>query len=696
MLQRFAVFISIFLILGSRSASAQVQLTNAFPGLTFTRPVLVNHAGDGTNRIFVVQQDGLIRVFPNDTTVSTSTVFLNITNKLSSTTGEEGLLGLAFHHDYENNGYFYVNYTAPSPLRTVVARYSVRQDDPNRADSLSELVILTINQPFTNHNGGMVLFGTDGYLYIGMGDGGSAGDPQNNGQNLQSLLGKMLRIDIDTTVGARNYGIPPTNPFYGNPTSGREELYSWGLRNPWRFSQDTTTGLMVVADVGQGAWEEIDVMTVGLNYGWRCYEGNAPYNTGGCGPITDYTFPIKVYAHSNGNCSITGGYIYRGYRRPELTGAYIYGDYCTGRIWLLRYENGQTMADSLLIDAPFAISSFGIDQVGEIYICNYNGNIQRFVGFPPDEPPSAFNLISPPNDTTFVFDGIQPVAMFEWEASVDPDGDTINYTAEFDTVQTFNSPALRDTLAGTATSLAIDFVRETRAYYWRVKASDGILTVLSSESRRVNITYLNHPPSAFGLVSPPNDTTVVISDILLNPVTFRWEASADPDQDVVNYVLQLDTAATFDSPSLRDSLAGAATSHVVVFGPDDVGRYHWRVQASDGRDTVLSNESRIITVELSLGVSSKENLPKESSLEQNFPNPFNPMTTIKYAIPRGGFVRLIVFNLLGQLIAVIHEGVQSAGTYEVEFNSATVPSGIYFYRIESPGFVETKKMVIAK
>jgi hypothetical protein len=683
------------MMLGGLNAGAQVQLTNAFPALEFTRPLLVTHAGDGSGRIFVVQQDGLIQVFPNDSAAATSTIFLNITDKLSSTVGEQGLLGLAFHPDYENNGYFYINYTAPSPLRTVVARYSVSTTDPNRADSLSEFVLLTVNQPYTNHNGGMVLFGTDGYLYVGMGDGGSAGDPQNNAQNLQSLLGKMLRIDVDTTTGGRNYAIPPTNPFYGNPTAGREELYAWGFRNPWRFSEDSTSGLFLVGDVGQNAWEEIDDLKVGENYGWRCYEGNGPYNTTGCLPMSEFTFPIKVYPHSGGDCSITGGYIYRGYRRPELTGAYIYGDYCTGRIWLLRYENGQVTADSLLINAPFALSSFGTDQDGELYICNYGGNIQRFVGSLPNDPPSPFNLLFPPDDTTFVFDGVTPEVMFAWEESSDPDSDAIVYSIEFDTVDTFNSGAFQSVFVGSPTTALVELPRDSQAYYWRVRASDGAASVLSLEFRRLNISYINHPPMAFGLVFPPDDTTFVLGN--LDPtVEFSWEESVDPDSDVVSYILQIDTSATFDSPALGDSLAGSATTLTVAFPEGAAWTYYWRVKATDGVDTLLSDESRSVMVTVVTSVRPLAETPRESALEQNYPNPFNPATTIKYAIPTGGSVRLGVFNLLGQLVKVLYEGVQPAGTYEVEFRSEDIPSGIYFYRIEAPGFVETKKMVIAK
>ena len=575
----------ILLCVVRESVDGQVQLTNAFPALTFTRPIFLTHAGDGTNRVFVAQQDGYIRVFSNDSAVGSYTTYLDINDKLSSTGGEEGLLGLAFHPDYATNGFFYINYTAPSPLRTVVARYKVMGGNPNKADSLSEQIIIEINQPYSNHNGGMILFGQDGYLYIGMGDGGSGGDPQNYAQNLQSLLGKMLRLDIDTTMG---YRIPPTNPFYGNPNAGREELFAWGLRNPWRFSEDTTSGLMLVGDVGQVQWEEIDDIQNGLNYGWRCYEGNAPYNTSGCGPVTEYTFPIKVYPHSGGDCSVTGGYIYRGYRRPEFEGAYIYGDYCTGKIWLLRYEGGQVTEDSLLINAPFSVSSFGVDGDGELYICNYNGNIQRFVGAPLNEPPAAFNLILPANDSTIVTaSGLEPSVEFSWEPSIDPDADT------------------------------------------------------------------------------------------------------------VVYVLQIDTTATFDSPVRRDSSVGTSTSHIVVL-PAEPETYYWRVQAMDWRDTVASNETRTLNVEILTSVLQDPLVPVESSLEQNYPNPFNPVTTIKYTIPKGGFVRLSVYNLLGQLLTVVSEGNQGAGTYEVEFKSGDIPSGIYFYRIEAPGFVQTKKMIIAK
>ena len=363
------------------SFSQSIQLENAFPNLIFSQPLFLTHSNDGTNRIFVVQQNGIIYVFPNDSSVSIQNrkVFLDVRSKLSSTGGEQGLLGLAFHPDYATNGYFYINYTTSSPLRTVVARYAVKSDDPFTADTLSEFKIIEITQPYTNHNGGMIIFGTDGYLYIGTGDGGSGGDPQNNAQNLQSLLGKILRINVDTVTGNRNYGIPPTNPFFGDSLSGKEEIFAWGLRNPWRFSQDPITGAIIAGDVGQGAWEEVDLIEGDKNYGWRCYEVNATYNTSGCGDRSFYTFPLITYPNPGSGCSVIGGYIYRGSRRPDLYGDYIYADFCNGNIRKFRYENGIVTGDTIIHDAPFSISSFGIDENNELYICDYSGGtIQCF------------------------------------------------------------------------------------------------------------------------------------------------------------------------------------------------------------------------------------------------------------------------------------------------------------------------------
>ncbi|MGQ9644329.1 MAG: PQQ-dependent sugar dehydrogenase [Ignavibacterium sp.] len=368
-------FISLLLI-AAFSVNAQYNFQIAFPNLTFTNPLDLQHAGDGSNRIFVVEQAGRIKVFPNNSSVTATKIFLDITDRVTFGS-ETGLLGLAFHPNYENNGYFYVNYTAPSPLRTVVSRFQVSSTNPDSADKNSEQILLTFNQPYSNHNGGCVAFGPDGYLYIATGDGGSGGDPQNNAQNITNLLGKFLRIDVDNPQPPLNYGIPPTNPFADSTnTSIRKEIYAYGLRNPWRFSFDPVSGWLWAADVGQNSWEEIDIITNGGNYGWRCYEGNHPYNTSGCNGT--YIFPIWEYSHSDG-ISVTGGYVYRGQNVPELYGKYIYGDYGSRKVWSLFYDGVNPPSNTQITTAAGPITSFGVDQNNELYLVSFNGKIYNFI-----------------------------------------------------------------------------------------------------------------------------------------------------------------------------------------------------------------------------------------------------------------------------------------------------------------------------
>jgi len=358
--------------------SGQIELQQAFPALSFTRPVDLQHPGDGTNRLFVVEQRGVISVFENDPAAASKTTFLDIQERVDDSSNEEGLLGLAFHPDYENNGYFYVNYTATGPDRTLISRFKVSANNPNAAEPDSEVVIITIPKPFSNHNAGQLAFGpNDGYLYITTGDGGSGGDPQGNGQNRQTLLGSILRIDVDTTAPGLQYSIPPTNPFVGNTQGYREEIYAWGVRNPWRMSFDPVTGWLWAADVGQNAWEEIDIIENGKNYGWNIMEGNHCYNPPtGCN-TAGLTLPVWEYSHNLGN-SVTGGYVYRGPGVPELVGKYIYADFGSGRIWALEYDGVNPAVNNQLIDTPLLIASFGVDQNQELYICAFDGKIYRF------------------------------------------------------------------------------------------------------------------------------------------------------------------------------------------------------------------------------------------------------------------------------------------------------------------------------
>lgn len=403
-------------VAGLLPAQEEVDLVNAFPNISFTNPVFLTHAGDGSDRIFVVERQGIIRVFPNDPDVSTTDVFLDIGGRVNSDGGEMGLLGLAFYPDFQNNDYFYVNYTAGSgsSRRTVVSRFNVDAQNPNQADANSEFMLLQVSQPFSNHNAGMIAFGPDGYLYIALGDGGSGGDPEKNGQDPQTLLGSILRIDVDNPDAGLNYGIPSDNPFVNNP-NGRDEIFAYGFRNPWRFSFDFETGQLWAGDVGQSDWEEIDLVEIGENYGWNIMEGKHCYppSISNC-DMSGLTLPVVEYPQENtDNCSVTGGYVYRGALRPEFDGAYIYGDYCSARIWLLRYESGKVTADSLLFDGSFALSSFGVDQNNELYFLQYGaGDIYRFsegvshVGDEEGASPKSFvlypNFPNPFNPTTTI------------------------------------------------------------------------------------------------------------------------------------------------------------------------------------------------------------------------------------------------------------------------------------------------------
>lgn len=336
----------------------------------FDRPVSIKHGFD--NKLFIVEQKGVIKILNANGSVNT-TPFLNINTKVIDGGGERGLLGLAFHPNYTTNGFFYVNYINNSG-NTVIARYSRLTE--NEADSTSELILLTIDQPASNHNGGDMSFGPDGYLYIASGDGGGAGDPSNYAQNVNTLLGKLLRIDVDATSNGNNYSIPESNPYLNDGNVNTlPEIWAYGLRNPWKFSFDKTTGDLWIADVGQGVYEEINMVpssTSSLNYGWRCYEGaNHPYNTSGCPPENTTTRPIAEYSHTgNGafKCSITGGYRYRGALYPSLTGLYFFADYCSDEIGVLTQNGSNWIMTFPKQYSGKGWTTFGEDVNGELYI----------------------------------------------------------------------------------------------------------------------------------------------------------------------------------------------------------------------------------------------------------------------------------------------------------------------------------------
>ncbi len=364
----------------------------AFPKLRIPRPVFLTHAGDGSNRLFVASQYGKIHVFPNDRDVERTEVFLDIESQVvyQDKQNEEGLLGLAFHPNYKENGQFFVYYTTTdAPHTSVISRFRVSKEDPNRADPKSEEELLRIPQPFWNHNGGTLVFGPDGYLYIALGDGGSANDPLNNGQNLGTLLGSILRIDVDGKQDGKNYAIPADNPFV-NQEGAQPEIWAYGLRNVWRMSFDSKTGRCWAGDVGQNLWEEINLIVKGGNYGWRLREGMHAFNpqqkpepgtTAPSEPPPGLIDPIWEYHHDIGK-SITGGEVYRGSRLPELQGLYLYGDYVSGLVWALRYDPRQerVVANHPLQTNKLPVVTFGSDEQGEVYYTTVLGGgiIYRF------------------------------------------------------------------------------------------------------------------------------------------------------------------------------------------------------------------------------------------------------------------------------------------------------------------------------
>jgi glucose/arabinose dehydrogenase len=390
----------------SELPGAAPQVPQAWPAVAlvqvaagFASPVHITHAGDGSGRLFIVEQAGRIKILLGG---QISGVFLDIAGRVLSPAngggGEQGLLSVAFPPSFGNGiDHFYVYYTNQSGDNQL-SRFSI-STNPDLADPASEEILLVIPHPGQrNHNGGQLAFGPDGYLYIGTGDGGGGGDPQGNAQNLTSLLGKLLRIDVDPVAPIptaykvylpsiaqqftgssdppRRYLIPKDNPFLNDPTA-RPEIWAFGLRNPWRFSFDRQTGDIWIGDVGQNNWEEIDFQPAnslgGENYGWNIMEGEVCYADPNCSP-TGFTPPVQVYDHSNGNCAVTGGMVYHGSTQPALQGIYFYGDYCTGNLWGLRWETG-AWQNTLLLDSHYRIASFGENEAGELFLADINGGV---------------------------------------------------------------------------------------------------------------------------------------------------------------------------------------------------------------------------------------------------------------------------------------------------------------------------------
>ena len=375
------------------SPNVGIGLEKCFERLRFQRPILLTHSGDGSDRIFILEQGGRILVFENGPSPIKTKVFLDISARVSRIGNEEGLLGLAFHPDYKTNGQFFVSYSSKGQTQqSVIARYRVRKDNANQADPDSEEVILRQLQPYRNHNGGDIKFGADGFLYISFGDGGDKNDPHSHGQNLETWLGSILRIDVDSEDEGKKYAVPPDNPFVDRSKlaenqNAAPEIWAYGLRNVWRFSFDRETGDLWAADVGQNKTEEVDIITAGGNYGWNRYEADEVFKEETSLALGEAVKPVVSYDHKLGK-SITGGHVYHGKRFKEMDSLYFYADYFSGNLWSLRKTEANKYQSTLVRQTGRSIASFGEDQDGEVYACSFDGYLYRVV--PSEKPANVF------------------------------------------------------------------------------------------------------------------------------------------------------------------------------------------------------------------------------------------------------------------------------------------------------------------
>lgn len=649
----------------------QYALEQAFPNITITAPVdLQSIPDDESDRIFVVAQSGIIHVFPNEKTAPSAKQFLNITDRVTSG-GEMGLLGLAFHPDYMQNGYFYVNYTTSTPQRrTVVSRFKVSSSNPDSADKSSELQLLTFNQPYTNHNGGQLAFGPDGYLYIATGDGGSGGDPQGNSQNLSTMLGKILRIDVNNTTGSLNYAIPPTNPFANDNTGKTKEIYSYGMRNPWRMSFDPVTGWLWCADVGQSAREEIDIIVNGGNYGWKTMEGTLCYSpTTGC-DTSGKILPIWEYPRTQGY-SVTGGYVYRGPNQPGLVGKYIYGDYGTKHIWAITYDgSAPAVNQNVLLSSGRSLSSFGVDRYGELYICDLSGG--KIWKFTPTAP-----VIAP---TRLVVTGSSFGQIgLSWR---DNAANETGYVIERKTAGGEFLPV--DTTDANVTVYTDNTITDTSRYYYRVRGinasgTSGYSNTVSS-SAPVPVELVSFTAAAHG-----------------SAITLTWSTASETNNR--GFEIQRKQSGYHNTGWLAVGFvsgAGSTAEPQNYSFSDDLGNFtgavYYRLKQIDydGKSS-LSNESSVLL----------ESADKQYIIVQNYPNPFNPSTTIRFAIPVMAQVTVMITDILGSEASVFRMGELSPGGHELQWDATSFAAGIYYLRVKaasSEGVMqsETKKIVYLK
>jgi glucose/arabinose dehydrogenase len=650
LLQRYTSILLLSLLLSTAGNAQWYHLDTLALSPAVSSPSAIGFVPGTSGRFFFTERTtGRIRVFRQNMLQPKPFASVAV-----ASSGEEGLLGLAVHPEYPDSPYVYVYYTRSGDRANTIVRFRDSLDVGVRPRTL---LLIPRTDAATSNNGGDIHFGPDGKLYVSVGDYGIASNAQDT--SASNLRGKILRLNSDGSI-------PEDNPWQGKP------FWSVGHRNTLGLAFDEVSGKLYCTENGTGCNNEVNVVPRGGNLGWpgqdNCVSLNSPFYTR---PLYFFPEPARPF--------LTGILVYRGSAFPHLRGKLLIGGNSVPMIWQMTLSaEGDTIAPgstSALYASNIGVTSMAVGPDGCIYFTGGQSISGRILRLRPIVP--AFSSTPPTAATQDIeytysptFSGTPPSVSLE----SGPDGMSMDTTTWSIRWTPTNAQALQ----------------RTHPVVLRAVNGDGSAV----QSYTIAVTNVNDPPLPFGLLSPPNDTTLVF--VNAEPLfQCSWEEAQDPDLDTLTYTFQCDTVDTFNSPSLITTVVRIATSHTTIL-PKRSGTYYWRVVASDGETRVHSMTVRSFVVAFATKARIVEQFESTPALEQNFPNPFNPSTNIKYSIPKGGHVRLAVYNMLGQQVAIVFEGDQAAGSYEMEFQSADLPTGIYFYRIQAPDFVETKKMVITR
>ncbi len=769
---KFISFKLMFLFLTSHFISAQqINLVEAFPE-TFSQPLGLEYSHEGDPYIYIVRRRGFIDRLNSEMPDQPSEEWLNISSRVQ-TGGERGLLGLAFHPDYPENETFYLYYTFSGEDEDTYSGLSRFSAPGGVADPDSEERLIEFMQPATNHNGGQLAFGPDGYLYLGTGDGG--GGNTENSQNTLYFHGNILRIDVDPETG---YDIPSDNPFLGDP-EGLDEIYAWGFRNPWRFSFDPVTGYLWVADVGQQTWETIYIVENGKNYGWDIIEGNECFPIGSSCDLTGLETPLFEYrwGEEDTGQSITGGYVYRGSDNPSLYGKYIYGDFISGRIWALEidHETQEVIENTEIFQDDIMIPSFGIDSSGEIYVLGWGEStpIYRFEPDAGNNPPSSVTLLSPEDESMDV-----PIdQLLVWEEQEQASGYRVQVASDAE----FSGLVVDEDVEETEFEVS-DLDYET-TYFWCVRASNdagdgewssvwsftteqeplsapGIVTLLSPEDGAMDVpvspllsweeqvqgtgyrVQVASDTEFSGLVVDEDveETEFEVSDLDYE-TTYFWRVRASNDagdgewSEVWSFTTEQEPLSapgivTLLSPedgamdvpvspllSWEEQVQGSGYRVQVALDSEFGGivvdedveeaeffvqqelesntQYFWRVRAFNEAGNGEWSEIWSFTTEMTTSLSTDE-LPVKFTLAPSYPNPFNPITTIRYGLPEAAETRLEVYDISGQRVALLVNEHKPAGWHTMTFDASALSSGIYILRLKTNGYLNVQKITLIK